>query len=149
MIKVKRVEPVLIAVKEIDKAVEFFTKVLGAKFNPKFEEDDHILAPFMLGETYLELAEPLLQDGPIDKFIKRKGEGVYCLSIQVDDLDITIAELEAQGLKVPYRQVVEQPVKTMTGTIWKKVAVTDPRETFGVLLYFGETVDEKKIFLRS
>ncbi|MBI4595498.1 MAG: VOC family protein [Candidatus Tectomicrobia bacterium] len=143
MIKVKRVEPVLIAVKEIDKATAFFRDVLGARFRPKFEEEDHMLAPFTLGETYLELAEPLIPDGPIDKFIKRKGEGVYCLSIQVDDLDSTITELESLGIHVPYRQVLEKPLQTMPGTTWKKVAATDPKDTFGVLLYLGETVDEK------
>lgn len=141
MIKVKRVEPILIAVKDIDKAAAFFEKVLGARFNPKFEEEDHMLAPFTLGETYLELADSLVTNGPIDKFLKRKGEGVYCLGIQVEDLDSTIKELESLGINVPYRQVLEKPLKTIPGRTWKKVAATDPRDTFGVLLYFGETVD--------
>lgn len=142
MIKIKRVEPVLIAVKNIDKAIEFFEKVLGGRFRPKFKEEDHILAQFILGESYLEVAEPFLPDGPIDKFIKRRGEGVYCVSIQVDDLDSTIAELEAQGIRVPYRQVLEQPMKNIAGETWVKVAATDPKQTFGVLLYFGETIDK-------
>ncbi|UCF85053.1 MAG: VOC family protein [Desulfobacteraceae bacterium] len=141
MIRVKRIEPLVIAVKSLEKAIPFFKEILGAQSAPPFPEDDYLMGQFTIGESMIELLEPVDPNGPVAKFLERKGEGVYAVNIQVEDLDEAIAELQSRGLKILHKRDYEPPQSSLKGTIWTRLAFIHPRETFGVLFIFGETKD--------
>jgi methylmalonyl-CoA/ethylmalonyl-CoA epimerase len=141
MIRVKRVEPLVIAVKSLEKAKSFFQEVLGAQFVAPFPEDDYMMGQFTIGESMMELLEPVDPNGPVAKFLERKGEGVYAVNVQVEDLDEVIAELESRGLKIVRTQDYEPPQSSLKGTSWTRLAFVHPKDTFGVLFIFGETKD--------
>ncbi len=119
----RSIHHVAIAVKDVDKAVEFYSKTLGLKVTDTIEQPDQkVKNVFMkLGDASVELIAGLGPDNPVDKFIAKKGEGLYCLSIQVDDLDKTAKELEKKGMKV----VDASPLP---------VRFLSPRDTFGVMI---------------
>jgi methylmalonyl-CoA epimerase len=52
------------------------------------------------GESTLQLVSPVERDGALQRFIERRGEGVYTVALEVDDLDAAIAELAEKGVRV-------------------------------------------------
>ena len=57
-------------------------------------------AGLSLGTATLQLAAPLTAESPLRRFLDRRGEAVYSVAFDVDDLDATVAELRAQGVRV-------------------------------------------------
>ncbi len=82
-----------------------------------------------IGPSDLELIEPLSDQGPVAEFLQKNGEGVYLLSLRVDDLDGAVAELRAQGLRV------SDPMPAGSGG---RLAFVSPRGTHGVNLQLIE-----------
>ncbi|MBI2917315.1 MAG: VOC family protein [Chloroflexi bacterium] len=119
----RSIHHVAIAVRDIDKAIELYSKTLGLQVTDTIEQPDQkVKNVFMkLGDASVELIAGLGPDNPVDKFIERKGEGLYCLSIQVDDLDRTAMELEQKGMRIVDASPL--PVRFLT-----------PRETYGVMI---------------
>lgn len=119
----RSIHHVAIAVKDMDKAIQLYSKTLGLKVTDTIEQPDQkVKNVFMkLGDASVELIAALGAGSPVEKFIEKHGEGLYCLSIQVDDLDKATQELEAKGMKVV--DMSPLPVKFL-----------HPKETHGVLI---------------
>ena len=123
----KRIDHVVVAVKDCKAAGERYAQLLGkpasaVKDLPALGIKNVVLN---LGDAFLELAEPLSNQGPVAKFLDTKGEGLYLLSIEVDNMDATIKDLTAKGV-----QMAGQPTDGPTG----KLAFVHPKSTHGVLL---------------
>jgi methylmalonyl-CoA epimerase len=124
----KRIDHVVVAVKDCKAAGERYAQLLGKPATPV--KDLPALGirntTVSLGDAFLELAEPLTPgQGPVGKFVETKGEGLYLMSIEVDDMDATIKDLTAKGV-----QMAGAPVDSGTG----KLAFVHPKSTHGVLL---------------
>ena len=61
----------------------------------------------------------------VERFIERRGEGLHHISIDVDDLDAYVAQLEADGVRVVDRRELRDGIKT---------AFISPRSAFGTLI---------------
>ena len=100
--RILRIRHLTLAVRDIDAARAAFETLFGADASAPAD-----VAAFgartqdvTLGESTVELASPIERDGALQRFIERRGEGVYTVALEVDDLDAAVAELSARGVRV-------------------------------------------------
>ncbi len=100
--RILRIRHLTLAVRDIDAARAVFERLFGAEAATAVD-----VAAFgartqdlTLGESTVELASPAERDGALQRFIERRGEGVYTVALEVDDLDAAVAELSARGVRV-------------------------------------------------
>jgi methylmalonyl-CoA epimerase len=125
---IKRIAYIGVAVKNLEQARKKFTEHLGSKvIRVGSSEIDHVKNTYLtVGEDVFELIEPYSPDSPVSRFMDKRGEGVQYIGLEVTDLDETVKELRAKGV----RFVSEKPVEYPNGSRW---AFIHPREMFGVL----------------
>ncbi len=126
----KKIDHVAIAVQDLDAAVRTFT----ANFGFPVERLGAVPAlgirrAFLgVGDAWLELFQPTTEQNPAAKFLAERGEGMYILSLEVDDLNTAVQALAAQGITVNVQQVPNGP----------KLGFISPKKTHGVLLQLLE-----------
>jgi methylmalonyl-CoA/ethylmalonyl-CoA epimerase len=127
--KPTHIEHIGIAVKDLRSAITLYEKLLGTKCYAIEEVADQKVktAFFKVGETKIELLESTSPDGPIGKFIEKKGEGVHHIAFAVDDVAGALRESEANGIQL----IDQQPRKGAEGL---SIAFLHPKSTGGVLV---------------
>lgn len=126
---IKKVEHIGIAVKNLNESNQLFKKLFG-KDHYKVEavESEGVSTSFfMLGETKIELLQATHDNSAISKFIEKKGEGIHHIAYEVDDLDMEIKRLKAEGFEV----INAQP---KNGADNKRICFLHPKSTNGVLV---------------
>ena len=99
---ITNLDHVVVAVNDLDAA----TKVWQENFGLPLERtgDNQALgirqSILPIGSAFIELISPLGEGGPVVDALKNKGEGLYLISLAVDDLDATLAELREKGVRV-------------------------------------------------
>ncbi|MFO7756405.1 MAG: methylmalonyl-CoA epimerase [Bacteroidales bacterium] len=131
------IEHIGIAVKSLDEAIPFYEKVLGLKCYSIEEVADQKVrtAFFKIGQTKIELLESTDPEGPVGKFIEKRGEGVHHMAFAVKDLDGKLREAENKGVRL----IDSKPRKGAEGL---DIAFLHPRSTFGVLTELCEDKSE-------
>jgi methylmalonyl-CoA/ethylmalonyl-CoA epimerase len=131
--KFKRVEHVAIAVDNLAEVMEIFREKLGLEleYEENFPQYDTKIAMFPVGETYLELLEGTSQASDVSKWIGEKGQGLYHICLEVDDIDAALAELKAKGVRLLDK-------KPRAGHGGSRIAFIDPRSTANVLVELAE-----------
>ena len=127
------VEHIGIAVKNLEESIRFYEETFGLKCYAVEEVKDQKVrtAFFQIGQTKIELLESTEQDGPIGKFIDKKGEGVHHIAFAVKDIESALRETEGKGIQV----IDKQPRKGAEGL---DIAFLHPKSTFGVLIELCE-----------
>jgi len=99
---IKKFNHVGIAIKDLNRTVEFFEKTYGAKllWRKKFEDQKIESAFVAIGEARFELTASLEPESVIAKFIESRGEGIHHVSLEVDQFEQVIKEFKAKGLRV-------------------------------------------------
>lgn len=122
------IEHIGIAVNSIDEAIPYYEKVLGLKcYNIEEVADQKVkTAFFKVGQTKIELLESTDAEGPIGKFIAKKGEGIHHLAFAVNGLAEGLTAIESQGVRL----IDKTPRKGAEGL---DIAFLHPKSTFGVL----------------
>ncbi|MDL1892749.1 methylmalonyl-CoA epimerase [Sphingobacteriales bacterium CHB3] len=126
--KPTHIEHIGIAVKNLDAAIKYYEEVLGLKCYAIEEVKDQKVktAFFMVGETKIELLETTDPEGPIGKFIEKKGEGIHHVAFAVSGLQQVLKEVESKGVQL----IDKQPRKGAEGL---HIAFLHPKSTGGVL----------------
>ena len=95
------IEHIGIAVKSLDEAIPFWENMLGLKcYNIEEVKEQKVkTAFFQIGQSKIELLESTDPEGPIGKFIEKKGEGIHHLAIAVKDIQQNLTELETKGVQ--------------------------------------------------
>ncbi len=90
-----------IAVKSLAASKAFYER-LGLKVMPEetVEQEKVRLAMVPVGESRIELLEPISDESPIAKFLAKRGEGLHHVALQVDDLAHTVEQLKASGVRL-------------------------------------------------
>lgn len=109
---IKKVDHISIAVKNLDQARETWEPVLGKLKPDEVYEDSNEqirVARYYIGEVGIELMESTSENGEVARFIKNKGEGIMLLSLGVDEVNKSCAELSKQdypfiGPPRPFRE---------------------------------------------
>ncbi len=126
--KPSHIEHIGIAVKSLDEAVPFYEKVFGLKCYAveEVKEQKVKTAFFMVGQTKIELLESTDPEGPVGKFIEKKGEGVHHVAFAVENLAEKLISIQEAGVKV----IDKTPRKGAEGL---NIGFLHPKSTFGVL----------------
>ncbi|MCH6235196.1 methylmalonyl-CoA epimerase [Cognataquiflexum rubidum] len=132
----RKIEHLGIAVKDLEKSNELFSKLLGREnYKEEVVEGEGVKTSFfMIGETKIELLEATRTDSPIAKFIDKKSEGVHHIAFDVEDIYAEMDRLKSEGFEI----LNETPKE---GADNKIVVFLHPRSTNGVLV---ELCQEKK-----
>jgi methylmalonyl-CoA/ethylmalonyl-CoA epimerase len=129
--KPTHIEHIGIAVKNLEDSISYYENVLGLKCYAIEEVKDQKVktAFFMVGQTKIELLESTDPEGPIGKFIEKKGEGIHHLAFAVENLPEMLSQAESKGVQL----IDKQPRRGAEGL---DIAFLHPKSTFGVLTEF-------------
>ena len=127
------IEHIGIAVKSLEEAIPFYENVLGLKCYAIEEVKDQKVktAFFQIGQTKIELLESTDPEGPIGKFIEKRGQGIHHLAFAARNLEENLKSVEEKGVQL----IDKVPRKGAEGL---NIAFLHPRSTFGVLTEFCE-----------
>ena len=126
-----RVAHIGIAVSNLADAVAFYRDVLRLEPSPPVTADGATIVSLHLGDVEVELMEPVTLDGPVAKFLEKRGPGIHHICLRVPDLELALDECRNQG----YRLVDETP---RPGAGGRRVAFVHPKATGGILLELTE-----------
>ncbi len=123
------IEHIGIAVKNLDQAIHVYEQLLGTTCYAVEDVADQRVrtAFFKIGQTKIELLESTAPDGPIGRFIEKKGEGVHHVAFAVPDLPASLRDLDAAGMQL----IDTAPRKGAEGL---QIAFVHPKSTHGVLI---------------
>jgi methylmalonyl-CoA/ethylmalonyl-CoA epimerase len=123
-----------IATKSIDEALKFWADALGLEnVHTETVEDQKVrIAMLPIGESRIELLEPISDDSPISKFLEKRGGGIHHIAVEVDDIEAALAKLKAAGVRL----IDEKP---RIGAENCLVAFIHPSSANGVLLELIQT----------
>ena len=125
---ISKIEHIGIAVESLEKAIPFYETLLGSKCYAIEEVTDQKVktAFFKVGETKIELLESMDPEGPIGKFLEKKGQGVHHIAFAVDNVNEALSKAEGSGIQL----VDKQGRKGAEGLT---IGFLHPKSTFGVL----------------
>jgi methylmalonyl-CoA/ethylmalonyl-CoA epimerase len=123
-----RIEHIGIAVKSLAIAIPIYEKLLKTTCYKieEVESEGVRTAFFKIGESKIELLESTKADGPIAKFIEKKGEGIHHIAFDVSSVDVKLKELKENNFNL----INETPKEGADG---KMIAFIHPKSTPGLL----------------
>ena len=130
---IKKINHVGIAVKDLDEAIRFY----GENFDLESEGIEEIreqkvkVASILVGESRIELLQSTDPNGPVAKFIEKKGEGIHHIALEVERIEWTLQKMREMGV-----QLIDE--KPRSGAHGMKIAFLHPRSTKGVLIELCE-----------
>ena len=125
---ISHIEHIGIAVKNLDEAIKYYEQILGLTcYNIEEVKDQKVkTAFFKVGETKIELLESTDPDGPVSKFLDKKGEGIHHIAFAVKGIEGILNQAEEKGIQL----IDKTPRKGAEGL---DIAFLHPKSTFGVL----------------
>lgn len=125
---ISHIEHIGIAVNSLEEAIPFYENTFGMKCYAVEEVADQKVktAFFMVGQTKIELLESTDPEGPIGKFIEKKGPGVHHLAFAVDNVNSSLNELEEKGVRLIDK-------RARKGAEGLNIGFLHPKSTLGVL----------------
>lgn len=131
--KPSHIEHIGIAVRNLETAIDFYSKVLGLEcYNIEEVKDQKVrTAFFRIGETKIELLESTDPEGPIGKFIENRGEGIHHLAFAVSDIEGCLKHAGDNGIRL----IDSVPRKGAEGL---DIAFLHPKSASGVLIELCE-----------
>jgi methylmalonyl-CoA epimerase len=134
---IRRLDHIGIAVKDLEAAVASYRKALGLDCDHRETvADQQVRTAFLpVGDTTLELLESLSPDGPIGRFIDRRGEGVHHLCFEVEDIRETLRRCREAEMVL-----IDEEPRRGAGNKW--VAFVHPKSTHGVLIELSQSAED-------
>ncbi|MBL7738319.1 MAG: methylmalonyl-CoA epimerase [Chitinophagaceae bacterium] len=131
------IEHIGIAVKDLPAAIRYYEEILGLKCYSIEEVKDQKVktAFFKIGETKIELLESTSPEGPVGKFIEKKGEGIHHIAFAVSNIEAQLGDAASKGIQL----IDEKPRKGAEGL---DIAFVHPKSTFGVLTELCENKNQ-------
>jgi methylmalonyl-CoA/ethylmalonyl-CoA epimerase len=129
--KLSHIEHLGIAVKNLEESIPYYENLLGTKcYNVEEVKDQRVkTAFFLVGETKIELLESTDPEGPIGKFLEKKGEGIHHIAFAVENATDALAEAESMGLSLIDKV-------SRKGAEGMNIGFLHPKSTHGVLIEF-------------
>jgi methylmalonyl-CoA/ethylmalonyl-CoA epimerase len=125
------IEHLGIAVKSLADSIPWFENLLGIKCYAIEEVKDQKVrtAFFKIGQTKIELLESTDPEGPIGKFLEKKGEGIHHLAFAYDNADKALKTAEEKGILLIDKV-------SRTGAEGMNIGFLHPKSTHGILIEF-------------
>jgi methylmalonyl-CoA/ethylmalonyl-CoA epimerase len=126
---VKKIDHIGVAVKSIEESLKLYEDALGMELaGTEVVEEQKVRTAFLpIGDTEIELLESTDPDGPIGRYIEKRGEGVQHIAYRVENIEEAIKEMMDKGV----RMIDETPRYGAGGA---KIAFCHPKSTKGVLI---------------
>jgi methylmalonyl-CoA/ethylmalonyl-CoA epimerase len=141
------IHEITIAVNDIGGAQERFAAAFGGTGDAlqhfpgaNFQMD---MGGVWIGDFHIAMASAPQGEGPIGRFLAKRGEGMYELNVRTNDLPAAIEHLKARGLRfINEEPLVLENYDAGHGTVLRelRLAFVDPRTTNGVLIEIAEWV---------
>jgi methylmalonyl-CoA epimerase len=128
---IKAVSHLGVAVKDLEEAREFYRSVFGLESSaPLISEDGKMKGSLVeIGNTLIELLQPVGSEGVMAKFLEKRGEGFHHICYEVDDIGSEIESLRGKGI-----EVIGEPKVGIEGL----AVFLHPRGTHGMLVELVE-----------
>lgn len=135
--KILKIDHLGIAVNSLDEGSKFWTDVMGLKLHGSetVEEQKVTTAFFPVGESEVELLVSTSPDGPIAKFIEKKGAGFQHVAFLVENIEEALTELKEKGVAL-----IDQTPRIGAGGC--KIAFLHPKATGGVLVEISQRMSK-------
>jgi methylmalonyl-CoA/ethylmalonyl-CoA epimerase len=129
--KPKYIEHIGIAVENLEESIKYYEEILGLECYAIEEVADQKVktAFFLVGQTKIELLESTDPQGPIGKFVEKKGPGIHHIAFAFDNAAEALDDAAAKGIRL----IDKQPRKGAEGL---NIGFLHPKSTFGVLTEF-------------
>ncbi len=124
---IQKIDHIGVAVSDLDEALKLYRDTLGLKVTATEDFGGMKIAFIPIGDTEFELLQPTDPNGALAKFLEKRGEGIQHIALRVDDVEKSLEELKAKGLRV----IDEKPRPGAGGA---SIAFFHPKSTHGVLL---------------
>jgi len=126
---IKKIEHIGIAVKDIEKANELYTNLLGIKpYKSEAVESEQVVTSFFkIGDSKVELLEAKSPESAIYKFIEKKGEGLHHIAFEVENIEMEMENLKKLGFTL----LSDKPKR---GADNKLICFVHPKSANGVLV---------------
>ncbi len=133
------IDHVGIAVHDLEQAMSFFHDTFGAPLAQAHELADQGVRACLIaiGQTRLELLQPLSTDSPVGKFLERRGEGLHHLALHVENVADSIEGLRGKGVQM----IDLEPREGLSGII----AFLHPRSAHGILTELVQTAPQQAL----
>jgi len=131
--EILKIDHLGIAVNSIDDGKNFWSEILGLKFegSETVEAQKVTTAFFPVGDSEVELLESTSPDGPVAKFIEKRGQGFQHVAFRVANIEEALKELQEKGI-----QLIDKVPRIGAGGA--KIAFLHPKATGGVLVELCE-----------
>ena len=126
-----RVAHIGVAVADLKEAITFYRSILEIEPSPLETADGAKIVSVPLGDVDIELLEPETPDGPIGKFMAKRGPGIHHICFRVPDLDDALERCRRRG----YEPIDETPRLGVGG---RRIVFLHPKSTSGILLELTE-----------
>jgi len=126
---------IAIAVANLEEALRFYTDALGLAYQDieTIADQGVRLAKLAVGDSHLELLEPLSAKSPVGKFLQQRGAGLHHICLEVDDIAARLSELKSKGV-----QLINESATYGAGGA--QIAFIHPKATGGVLIELSQPV---------
>jgi methylmalonyl-CoA/ethylmalonyl-CoA epimerase len=131
--QILKIDHLGVAVNSIEEGKNFWSEVLGLEFEgaETVAEQKVNTAFFPVGESEVELLESTAPDGPVAKFIEKRGQGFQHIAFRVANIDEALEELKAKNI-----QLIDQQPRVGAGGA--RIAFLHPKATGGILVELCE-----------
>jgi len=134
MAKIKKINHIAIAVKDVEESLKFWRDALGLQVDHvedvPSQKSEVVFIP--VGDIEVELVKPTSSDTGVAKFIEERGGGMHHLCFEVDNIDEMLAQLKEKGIRLINEVALELP--------GRKMAFVHPKSTNGVLVELYEVL---------
>jgi len=129
MPEIKRIHHIAVLVEDIDTSLKFWHDILGIKpiQISNMPNEAARIAFLPLGESEIELVQPITRDSGLNRFLEKHGPGMHHLCLEVDDLHELLKQLKTKGILL----INEEPKMGEDG---RRYAFIHPKSTHGVLV---------------
>ena len=128
---IKKLDHIGIVVHDIEEARQAYEALGLTVTHVKEVPNQQVKVAFLpVGDTELELVQPTTADSGVVRFLEKCGEGIHHICFEVEDIEATLADLKARGMRL----IDREPRQGAFG----RVAFLHPKSTHGVLIELVE-----------
>lgn len=133
---ITKVHHVGVVVRDIEQATRFWRDTLGLPLQKLATMQDQGVkaALFTVGDSEIELLEPIVSDNGVARYLDRKGEGLHHICFQSDDIERDLTSLKYKGV-----EMIDQ--QTRIG-VAGRICFLHPSAMDGALIELCQPLDE-------
>ena len=100
---IRKLDHVVIATNDLDDALRLWERNVGLKEDTELKHPlgaGFKVARLPIGDSFLELVQPVAQEGRFFEQVQERGEGLFSISVLVEDLDEAVSYLRGKSIQV-------------------------------------------------